>query len=356
MKNTAEIRPAKQAAEADLLKRPGVTGVDIGHKYVRGEKTDELAIRVYVEKKGDVAEKDKVPETIEGVRTDVIQRKFVLHPRLVPVADIELEPDEGNYDPLQGGISIGPCRLVYLNATEAACHGAENAGYYWFTGTLGAFVRDNTSGDEMMLSNFHVMCVDDGWSAGDTMAQPSRVDTGQCPADVVGALQRASLGGQVDCAVASHTARGYQCSIVDIGTVTGTAAATEGMAVRKRGRTTGLTYGIVDTIDLTLTLNYCNGPGLVTLTNQIGIDVDAAQSAKYSESGDSGSVVVDDARKVVGLHFAGTTDGLHGVANPIQSVLDALDVSICVGKVRKKCCLLRFFCFLFRRRRVEVKS
>lgn len=112
MKNTAEIRPAKQAAEADLLKRPGVTGVDIGRKYVRGEKTDELAIRVYVEKKGDVAEKDKVPETIEGVRTDVIQRKFVLQPLRVRVADLELEKDTGMYDPLQGGISIGPCRTV----------------------------------------------------------------------------------------------------------------------------------------------------------------------------------------------------------------------------------------------------
>lgn len=341
MKNTAEIRPTKQAAEADLLKRPGVTGVDIGHKYVRGEKTDELAIRVYVEKKGDCAEKDKVSETIEGVRTDVIQRKFVLHPRLVPVADIELESDTGNYDPLRGGISIGPCRVI---------------GGYVYVGTLGALVRDNTSGDEMMLSNFHVMCVDDGWSVGDTMAQPSRVDGGNCPADVVGALRRASLGGQVDCAVASHTARGYQCSIVDIGTVTGTAVATEGMAVRKRGRTTGLTYGIVDTIDLTLKIDYGDGLGEVTLTNQIQIDVDATQSAKYSESGDSGSAVVDDARKVVGLHFAGTTDGLYGVANPIQSVLKALDVRICVGGVRKKCCLLRFFSFLFRRRRAEVKS
>lgn len=339
MKNTAEIRPTKQAAEADLLKRPGVKGVDIGHKYTGGKKTDELAIRVYVEKKGDVAEKDKVPEMIEGVRTDVIQRKFVLQPKLVRVADIELESDTGNYDPLQGGISIGPCRTI----RGFVC-----------SGTLGAIVRDNSSDDPMLLSNFHVMCVDDGWSAGDTMCQPSRGDTGQCPADVVGELQRASLGNEVDCAVASHTARGYQCSIVDIGRVAGTAAATEGMAVRKRGRTTGLTYGTVDTIDLTVRIDYGDGLGEVTLTNQIGIDVDSAQSAKYSASGDSGSVVVDDARKVIGLHFAGDGEGDYGIANPIQSVLDALDVSICVKDDEKKCCLIRFFNFLFRRRRAEV--
>lgn len=353
MKNTAEIRPAKQAAEADLLKRPGVTGVDIGHKYVRGEKTDELAIRVYVEKKGDVAEEHKVPETIEGVRTDVIQRKFALHPLRVRVADLELKKDTGTYDPLQGGISIGPCRTI---------------GGYVYSGTLGAIVRDNSSDDPMLLSNFHVMCVDDGWSAGDTMCQPSRGDTGQCPADVVGELQRASLGDKVDCAVASHTARGYQCSIVDIGAVAGTATATENVAVRKRGRTTGLTFGTVDTIDLTVRIDYGDGLGEVTLTDQIGIDVDSAQSAKFGDSGDSGSVVVDDDGKVVGLYFAGnieqrdennviiTPSGIFGVANPIQSVLDALDVSICVKKARKRCCLIRFFCFLFRRRQHRIRQ
>ncbi len=332
MKTIDEIRPIKQAAETDILKRPGVTGVDIGYKYAEGKKTDKLAIRVYVEKKKVVPANERIPKEIQGVETDVIQRKFVLHPRLVRVADLELKADTSNYDPLQGGISIGPCRSVYLDATEAACHGAPGPGWYVFVGTLGAFVRDNTSGAEMMLSNFHVMCVDDGWSVGDIMAQPSRVDGGNCPADVVGALQRASLGGQVDCAVASHTTRGYHCSIVDIGTVTGTASATAGMAVRKRGRTTGLTYGTVDTIDLTVTIDYCNGLGSVTLTNQIGICVDPAQSAKFGDSGDSGSVVVNDTLQMVGLYFAGSTDGSWGVANPIQAVLTALDVSICVTK------------------------
>jgi hypothetical protein len=161
------------------------------------------------------------------------------------------------------------------------------------------------------------------------MAQPSRVDGGTCPTHVVGALQRASLGGQVDCAVASHTARGYRCSIVDIGDVIGTANASVGMAVRKRGRTTGLTYGIVDSVDLTVSINYCNGLGTVTLTNQIGIHVDAEQSPQFGISGDSGSAVVNANKQVVGLYFAGTSDGQHGAANPIQAVLSALNVSMC---------------------------
>lgn len=322
MKTLNEIRPIKQDGEADLLKQAGVTGVDIGYKYVGGKKIDELSIRVYVEEKKaekDVPANERIPQTIKGVKTDVIQRKFVLHPLRIRLADLEVKADTGTYDPLKGGISIGPCRVI---------------DGYVYVGTLGAIVKDNDSGDPMLLSNFHVMCVDDKWSAGDTMAQPSRVDGGHCPADVVGELQRASLGGQVDCAVASHTARDHACEIVEIGEVTGTATAIPDMAVRKRGRTTGLTYGTVDTVDLTVKIDYGNGLGVVTLTDQIGIEVDPAKSAKFGDNGDSGSVVVNDGRKVVGLHFAGNEDGTYGVANPIQAVLDALNVSICVPSKR----------------------
>jgi hypothetical protein len=102
------------------------------------------------------------------------------------------------------------------------------------------------------------------------------------------------------------------------------------MAVRKRGRTTGLTHGTVDDVALSVNIDYCNGLGTVTLTNQIGIAVDTSQSTQFGNGGDSGSVVVDNTRRVVGLYFAGTEDGTYGVANPIQAVMSALNVSICV--------------------------
>jgi hypothetical protein len=198
-------------------------------------------------------------------------------------------------------------------------------------GTLGCIVIDNATNAEMLLSNFHVMCVDDGWRVGDQMCQPSRVDGGHCPADVVGSLQRAALTDQVDAAVADHTARGHQCSILDIGDVAGTATATVGMAVRKRGRTTELTYGTVDTVDLTVTIDYCNGLGVRTLFHQIGIEPDKSENEEFGTGGDSGSVVVNAGRRVVGLYFAGDDTG-YGVANPIDEVLTELDVSICIRK------------------------
>ena len=188
------------------------------------------------------------------------------------------------------------------------------------------------SSGPMLLSNFHVMCVDNGWHVGDSMAQPSRVDGGTCPASVVGTLQRAVLSSTVDGAVSSLSGRGYSCEIVDIGQVAGTNTATLGMAVRKRGRTTGLTYGIVDSISLTVNLDY-GSIGMKTLTNQIGIRPDTTHNPAFGDHGDSGSAVVDTDRKIVGVHFAGSNDG-HGIANPIADVLTALNVSVCTGMLK----------------------
>jgi hypothetical protein len=315
----AEVRRVKEETKDELLNRPGVTGVGVGYKYVKGQRTEQIAIQVFVDNKRAVPRGERIPTKIDQVPTDVIEREIVLHTLRVPVADLELQADTGRYDPLKGGISIGPCRAI---------------GGFVYTGTLGAIVRDNATGNTMMLSNFHVMCVDSGWSVGDTMAQPSRVDTGACPGDIVGTLERAQLTSAVDAAVATHSARTTECSIVDIGDVAGTGTATLGMAVRKRGRTTGLTYGTVDSVALTVTINYGASLGSVTLNNQIGVLVDTAQSTQFGNKGDSGSVVVDGSRNVVGLHFAGSTDGTFGVANPIAAVLSALNVSMCVAPAK----------------------
>ena len=323
MKQIAEIVRAKENVESEMLKRPGVTGLDVGYKYVGGQRTDEIAIRLLVEKKKKTVSKDeKFPDTIDGVKTDVIERTYQLHQlgNRKKVDEITLMADTTNYNPVKGGISIGPCRAV---------------GGYVYVGTLGAIVKDNATGNPMLLSNFHVMCLDNGWHVGDTMAQPGRVDGGTCPANVVGTLQRSALTASVDAAVSRLSGRGYACEIVDIGGVAGTAAtAVLGQAVRKRGRTTGLTYGFVDSVSLSVNIDYGNGLGVRTLTNQMGLRPDLAHNPKFGDHGDSGSVIVDDTRHVAGLYFAGSSDG-YGVANPIAAVLSALNISLCVTPVKK---------------------
>ena len=70
------LKRAKKAVEKDLLNRPGVTGVDIGFKEVGGKRTEQLAIRVLVRKKRDVRPEERLPKTIEGFPTDVIERRY----------------------------------------------------------------------------------------------------------------------------------------------------------------------------------------------------------------------------------------------------------------------------------------
>lgn len=74
-----EIRKIKHQIEDELLRRPGVTGVDIGYKITAGQKTAQLAIIVYVEKKGDYRPGNEIPKVIQGVPTDVIERTFMRH-------------------------------------------------------------------------------------------------------------------------------------------------------------------------------------------------------------------------------------------------------------------------------------
>src|SRR5262245_13015176 len=174
----AHVR-AKESVEDDILKQPGVTGVAVGYKYVGGKRTDEVSIQVFVkEKKKTVPKAQMIPAEINGIPTDVIERKFELHPAMKKVLELEPMADTVTYNPVKGGISIGPCRAV---------------GGFVFAGTLGIPVRDRATGNPLLLSNFHVMCVDNGWSVGDQMTQPSRVDTGSCPGGVVGTLFRAAL-------------------------------------------------------------------------------------------------------------------------------------------------------------------
>jgi hypothetical protein len=310
----------KQDSQEALLKLPGVTGVDVGYKYVKGKRTDEIAIRVMVEKKKEnVPAEERIPEQIEGIKTDVIQRvivPFVVRKRL---AEVAAAPDTSRYDPLKGGISIGPDRAI---------------DGYVYAGTLGCIVTDHSGKQPLLLSNFHVMAVDNGWKAGDDMDQPSKADGGTS-SDRVGTLVNAVLSDHVDGALCTVNERSYDCSIVSIGDVKGSADASLNSPVRKRGRTTLLTYGFVDAINGTVKIDYGDGIGTKTLSEQIGIRADTAHNAKFSDHGDSGSVVVDADNHIIGLLFAGSEDG-YTYINPIANVLSEFDIRICTGSTGKK--------------------
>jgi hypothetical protein len=100
------------------------------------------------------------------------------------------------------------------------------------------------------------------------------------------------------------------------------------MAVKKYGRSTGLTKGAIDAIDVTITIAYGNPEPEAQFINQIIIIGDLP--GPFNRGGDSGSLVVvsggPDGRRPVGLLFAGA-DNLT-VANPIKPVLERFGATI----------------------------
>ncbi|NHB83740.1 hypothetical protein G7085_00865 [Tessaracoccus sp. HDW20] len=163
-----------------------------------------------------------------------------------------------------------------------------------------------------------------------------RPDGGNPSTQEFGTLTRAVLSENVDGTVTTLDAgKAWSAEIQGIGNVKGTALAVAGMAVRKRGRTTELTYGNVVSVDATVQLNYGHDIGLRTLKNQVRIATDTAQNPRFSNGGDSGSVVVNANNEVVGLLFAGSTDGSTTFANPIAAALAELDVTLLIKPVIK---------------------
>ncbi|MFY9553589.1 MAG: hypothetical protein WAV20_02200 [Blastocatellia bacterium] len=325
------LKRIKEDIESELLSRPGVRGVGVGFKNVKGKPTKQLAIRVYVTEKRDVADKESIPATIGGVPTDVIEfnarRMSDKPPPRRPTTNEAVmlsDPDKAKYDPLVGGISLGLSREV--------------AGYMAPTGTMGLMVKDGYTDAPLMLSNYHVMCANDGKAKiGDLLCQPSREDQWLDYCSDCAQLLRWVLEGDVkdsgisyggvDSAVASLTHRTASVGkIVEIGQITGTAAATLKMQVLKRGRTTKLTEGVVDDIDLTWSDDFGPPYGRVELKKQIMI---TPTTGKFMEDGDSGSVLVAKVGKqVVGLLWAGDDTSGRALANPIAAVIKALDIKI----------------------------
>jgi hypothetical protein len=95
------------------------------------------------------------------------------------------------------------------------------------------------------------------------------------------------------------------------------------MAVKKSGRTTGLTRGTISALNVTVDISYGSGKS-ARFTNQTLVT-----PGGFIAAGDSGSLMVEDVDvnpRAVGLLFAGGSTT--AIANPINNVLDAFGVSM----------------------------
>jgi hypothetical protein len=103
-----------------------------------------------------------------------------------------------------------------------------------------------------------------------------------------------------------------------------------GMPVKKVGRTTGLTFGVVETdIPGCFSLSYRCPKFRGTVWFRDIWMIKANITECFALAGDSGSLVVtEDGKHAVGLLFATTQSGGHGYIIPIERVLSELEMSL----------------------------
>lgn len=211
---------------------------------------------------------------------------------------------------------------------------------YCCGGTIGALVTDGST--QYILSNSHVLCNDIAASAGDPdvaeigdlIVQPALIDVYcyQIEDDKVGTLSTLTSlvpATNVDAAVAEVISGKVKTdgSILEVGVLSSsTIEASVNQKVKKSGRTTGLTRSKVYGINANVNVGYedeCNGePFTVLYSGQILI---TNRGNKFLNSGDSGSLLVEDVReypRAIGLCYAGSST--IAVANPIDDVLNYL--------------------------------
>jgi len=290
-----------------------VVGVGVGRKIVNGKLTKATCIRFYVEKKiakGAIPKEFMLPEQVNGIEADVIEagrfRAFAATPK-----------EQTRIRPARPGCSVG-----------FAFTGAEAGSV--MAGTFGAVVE--ADGKRFILSNNHVLANQNSLPIGSTIFQPGLLDKNAPGTDVVAKLSKfiplsANNPNQVDCAIAEVTdAMLVSPSVMPkVGKLKSaqTLAAAVGMKVEKTGRTTSFTAGTIHDIAATVKVKY--DIGLLTFSNQIIIFGNAG--AVFSDSGDSGSLIVEQTgKRAVGLLFGGSA--AFTIANHIDDVLSQLGVQL----------------------------
>ncbi len=293
-----------------LMALPYVIGVGQGYKEIGGVTTDQNAILVLVKRKMPLEQLQKhelVPQQVGGIVTDVIE-----------VGDMK-------------AYSVGNTSVNSQSYTERMRPSAPGVsiGHYLTTaGTFGAVVYDINNEQPLILSNNHVLANssngrDRRARIGDLILQPGVIDGGRTSDNAIARLKKyVALNdyprkNSVDCALAQPLNNTLIVpDVLGIGKIQGDVTAQVGMNVKKTGRTTGLTTGKIRAINVTLNVGYGRGRNL-RFENQV-------LTTDMSSGGDSGSIVLDENNRAVGLLFAGSDQAT--LLNPIQKVLSLLDV------------------------------
>jgi len=286
-----------------------VVGFGVGEKITDESITGEMCVKVFVAKKfpkSRISRSDLIPKSLDGVSTDVEEigypKRFALENRV-------------RHRPLVAGVSMGLGR-------DSVPVG--------FAGTFGLVVRDRQNAAKLYaLSNNHVLADENRVAIGAKVLQPGTLDGGKASDHISGLsafipLKFDNRRNYSDAAIAFLDVMSVAPSILGIGTPTGAARPLLNMVVRKAGRTTGLTEGIIRAVNSDIfDIEYEQGP--VRVDDCIVIRASMANKS-FSKPGDSGSAIVNAQGKIVGLLFAGSD--VVTFATPINRILNHFKVKV----------------------------
>jgi hypothetical protein len=362
---------AKQAHEAALFKIPGVHGVSVEPKTVKGVRTAEFAVVVHVEHKAPVeslSPGEVIPPTLDGVSTDVIEAA-----RAVLLAGGPDDQDTNHYATLVGGVAI-------LSATNKSFDGSRSnsapSGLIVGSGTLGCIAINTSATDPskkaVALSNAHVLfkpsvsVKQTGAAVGQTEicssccksfdhtighvdhdgvyngydsttsppSPPNGVDAAFATLDPgvkwSAAVITSGEGGSI---TTEPVAGAHPVGAAEALFNTTTTPPTPIYPVHKRGSRTRFTSGWLISITYTSSIDTTLPDGTkktLIFPNQLKI-ISQDNTLYFDDHGDSGSVVLNTSHQVVGLVRAAA--GLGNVATSFGAACPIADVQTLLGVV-----------------------
>jgi hypothetical protein len=296
-----------QKSGIQLIRRfPTASGVAASFKYAGGRVEPTPSITFFVSKKLSRHKlgRDIIPRDIEGVSTDVIEAGV---PTLQQAATPHTPGSRSR--PAQPGMSVAHTRVT--------------------SGTFGCLVEDEDK-KQYILSCAHVLS-DASASVGDAILQPAPAHGGLGPHDQIGRFTSSvplSSGACIaDAAIAEVDPADVLPHVLGLGRPTGVRRLSRiGLSVQKSGDQTGVTHGIVVGIKATVGPLTINGISNVFFT-------DAIVTTGMSDGGDSGSLLMDNGRKGIGMLFGGLASGPQLIVswyNPLESILSQLGVDLVI--------------------------
>lgn len=366
-----QMLDAQQRFQNILLSKANVVGVAVGYRDYMGEPTDEVALVAMVEQKKPIEALDPadlVPRELDGAITDVVEVGHL-------VAQESLTPRSRWRPMIPSGVSIGHPKVTAGTLGTIVVDRDTGQRMMLSNNHVMANSNDALVGDAILQPGptdhgqnpADMVARLERWVPlkyiGDPVDEPEDPGTGTPPTsetgcdivDLVATLgnfmaravgsekQLKASASAVDApvvvdrvsaqtAIATNAVDGAVASLIDptmfsgeilsIGALTGVMEPMLGMRVRKSGRTTGFTTGVVTLVNATVDVAYATLEGSKTarFTGQV-------LTTNMSAGGDSGSLIVaEDSQNAVGLLFAGS--GVSTIFTPIQTVLNALNVDL----------------------------